>query len=187
VKTREANFNRSVQPQKDLDFTGRTPLQIGQERHGNGHTAGNCGIMAVVAMWLAYNDCWVERDDMWLVTARNRQSLGPAELPAGGAGAPMQFEHSWAEIGTAADGGPFVIDPWAGVCCPKAQYAHDLTVQLNKWLQQGKQVRVNWGSLTKSYFYSIPANHPAILSLVAHNAVRDRVLGDEVIHARQAY
>jgi len=98
---------------KPVSYPGKTPLEIGQIRVNGGMRSGNCGIMAAVAIYFASLE-GVLATDMWHVTATNPTTNSYAP---GIWGRNMSFGHSWAKLGTDTTGGPFVVDPWAGVVC----------------------------------------------------------------------
>jgi hypothetical protein len=129
-----------------------TPVEYGAMLVNSNQTSGNCGEMAVVAMYFAsMGPC--EPKNMALVTARNKFSWR-------GMFDQMKFGHSWALLG--ADGSSqFVVDPWAGVACAKDDYKEQFTAKMNKWQQQGKRVLVNYESGNGWYC----ANDSNILSL----------------------
>jgi len=171
VLSRDINASLSSYLQKDVIAQGKTPVQLGAERYGGGSRSGNCGIMATVAMYRA-QQAGVLATDMWLVTAKNANTVHPNR-----AGSNMSFGHSWAQIGTIGDpNGPYIVDPWAGVCCSAAVYAATLTTHLNAWQQQGKRIAVQWDNNTNQDWMN--ANDPAILSLVVPGRTLTALRGD---------
>lgn len=149
---------------------GMTPIGLGQITVNTNTPTGNCGLMACVAMYYASVTVpHVPANEMWMVTVYNkwtRESLLGFNY--------MKFGHSWALLG--AEGSPqFIVDPWAGVVCPKADYQDELTAQLNKWARQGKRVWVNY---EKGCVWT-QANDPNILSLFGVMASADKMRGDQ--------
>jgi hypothetical protein len=174
VLSRDINASLSSYLRKDIVTQGKTPVQLGAERYGGGYRAGNCGVMAAVAMYRA-QQAGVLATDMWLVTAKNATTVHPQR-----AGSNMSFGHSWAQIGTVADlNGPFIVDPWAGVFCPAVAYAATLTTHLGAWQRQGKRIAVQWDNDTNQDWMN--ANDPAILSLVGPGRTRTAVRGDQIM------
>lgn len=76
----------------------------------------------------------------------------------------MLFGHSWAQFGTAA--GAFIVDPWAGAACAKAEYPDKLKEKLKRWHSQNKRIYVNWGMGNNVVGFWTNANDDCILSLL---------------------
>ena len=164
---------RLAAERRGLRFNGRTPIGIGTVRYRQGLRYGNCGIMAAVAMFLANQEQNVAPSDMWLVSVSN-----PNTTKGWFKKSNLRFGHDYAELGTAGDpGGPFVVDPWAGVCCSLNDYPTVLKSKLDKWASQGKRVAVGWDDGQENVWTT--ANDDAILSLVAGNRTEKRIRGDQ--------
>jgi hypothetical protein len=164
VVKRDANITPSAQRYAELkdtlNFLGKTPLQFGQALFGSRAPSGNCGAMACVALHLA-KEYGVSPANMWLVNVQNRDTKGPAGFPD--AGKSMSFRHSWAELGTVNEGGPWIVDPWANICCHESHYERAFRNQAEKWNRQGKRISVGFEGGKPWWF---PANDPAVLSLL---------------------
>jgi hypothetical protein len=171
VLRRNINAGISSRLQGGFVKAGLTPIEFGSAQYNGGHQSGNCGVMAAVAMYRA-QQAGVAEDDMWLVTVYNRTTVNP-----NGKGSTMEFGHSWAQIGTGADpNGPYVVDPWAGICSQLAAYPGALTLHLNSWQRQGKRIAVQWNNGKQDW---LNANDPAILSLVGPGGTGNRCQGDQ--------
>jgi hypothetical protein len=171
VLRRNINAGISSRLQESFITAGLTPVEFGSAQYHGGHQSGNCGAMAAVAMYRA-QQAGVAEDDMWLVTVRNMTTANP-----NGNGSTMTFGHSWAQIGTAANqNGPYIVDPWAGVCCSRAVYPGVLTSHLNAWQRQGKRIAVQWNNSKQDW---LNANDPAILSLVGPGSTGNLCQGDQ--------
>lgn len=150
---------------------GMTPIGLGQMTVNTNTPTGNCGLMSCVAMYYASITVpQVPANEMWMVTAYNnwtRESFFGANY--------MKFGHSWALLG-AEGSAQFIVDPWAGVVCSKADFEDKLTAQLNKWARQGKRVWVNYD---KGCVWT-QANDSNVLSLFGLMATTNQMRGDEL-------
>jgi hypothetical protein len=58
------------------EYKGRTPFEIGQERYNAGITAGNCGEMACVALYIAINTYAVDKEEVVLQLVEYKHTHG---------------------------------------------------------------------------------------------------------------
>jgi hypothetical protein len=119
--------------------------------------------------------------DVWLVTATNANTTYSWWKRGDNSGKQMAFGHTWAQLGTTAGGGAFIVDPWAGIACAKADFSTKLKAKLDRWHSQNKRINVNWGQGVNEVAFWTNANDDSILSLLEPNRTLTAVRGDGVI------
>jgi hypothetical protein len=154
------------------NFAGRTPVEFGRDRVNGVQRHGNCGAMACVAMHFATSGGTPDGlgpladTDVYLVTVTNPTMTYSTWKMGNHGGKAMSFGHSWAQLGSTASGGAFIVDPWAGVACAKADYSAALTNKLNRWHSQNKRINIGWGNGPTAVGIWTNANDASILSLL---------------------
>jgi len=104
---------------------GMSPHLRGEILYNQRNTRGNCGEMAVVAMYIAVTQVGgINSDEVFEWTMTN---------PA------ANFGHSFAVLGKPGTQ-EWVVDPWAGVWCDRNNYQVMLTNKLGQWLTDGKRI-----------------------------------------------
>lgn len=119
-------------------FSGRTPLEIGGELHGQKSTLGNCGEMAAVAMHIAVTDVHLNADEVSMATLTHKQTSGKFLFKT-----KRSFGHTFALLGKGKNDERWVVDPWAGECCKLSEYPQRLKAKLYNWEVEGKRIHVN--------------------------------------------
>jgi hypothetical protein len=137
-----------------------SPYDVGRLMAAQQNQAGNCGIMACVAIFYA-SSVGISINEMWSVQAYNHTTTGKWGT--------MNFGHAWAQLGTAGLPDCFIVDPWAGVVCKELEYVSALKSQLNKWEKQGKRIETQWSDSDHVW---MTANHSSVLSLLEDGSYR---------------
>jgi len=153
-------------------FKGWTPYQIGEYLYKQECQTGNCGEMAVLALYVAMRAYWVPREEafLWKFTAPG--GLFPPAL--GG------FGHQVAFLGDVDDlQNSWVVDPWCNLCSRPGNYADtDLMKKLDKWETQGKRILVP--GLLGGW---VEPTHRSIAGILAKNALFSSCRADRPIPA----
>jgi hypothetical protein len=145
-----------------------SPFDYGRLMVNQQNDAGNCGVMACVAIYYA-NVAGVPLNQMWSVTATNPTTIGTWGT--------MQFGHSWAQLGTGGQPDCVIVDPWAGVVCKELDYVRTLKSHLDQWFEQGKRIATQWSNATQQVWMN--ANQPAVLSLLETGSQRVMIQADQ--------
>ena len=92
--------------------------------------AGNCGEMALLSRDIIHKSGGIARE--WHVG--DAHSFTVVGGPIGPASATVNFkEAAWADA--------WIVDPWAGIACPAAEYTQQLKTTMAKWDKAGWKIR----------------------------------------------
>jgi hypothetical protein len=170
--TRNANIaisERALPGHRTAGAEKWTPYVAGGDLLHSGDTAGNCGEMACVALYVAISEQGVPRQEAFLWTLTAQQGWLP----------PVQggFGHSVAFLGSINDvDNGWIVDPWCNLCKHPDDYRDtSLTARLIQWEGQGKRIRVpgllgGWLNPT----------HAAITNILARDAGFSSCRADDV-------
>jgi hypothetical protein len=147
-----------------------SPFDYGRLMVNQQNDAGNCGVMACVAIYYA-NLAGVPLNQMWSVTAENPTTTY-------GKYGKMLFGHSWAQLGTGGQPDCVIVDPWAGVVCKELDYVTTLKSHLDQWFRQGKRIATQWSDNHGKQVW-LNANHETVLSLLETGSERVMIRADQ--------
>jgi hypothetical protein len=165
-KHKRRKDNAELSLARRQNFGGQLAEVAGASLYNSGNTAGNCGEMALVAMFVAVNYHHVQRAEVVHVTAKNTNHKAysfKGEIT-------LDFGHSWIEIGPTL-GVTWVVDPWADLWCRKDQFPQMMAVQLQKWTDQGKRLSVSWKDTSMNgWKWTTQPNAVEVKAVLAHGA-----------------
>jgi hypothetical protein len=153
---------------------GKQVLTVGSERHGAGWNYGNCGEMAMVAMYIAIGLQHVMPAEAVIKTATNGNKTAFG-------GYTLTFGHSWLVLGQPG-GQQYCVDAWAGVFCDADDYRNDMLHKMGIWASEGKRILVDWNNILDNprHYWTVPTDE-AVTCLLRNDATVNELRPNSVL------